>query len=172
MKKLLLAALLSAGAYFVWEHFSAPPARTDPVERLSAFIDAHVDQVLGPLPFGAESPIPSPPQNHELRILRENLRDMKRDAAAEKKRLHETAVLLCDDLLRAGEERDRHIGRINDTRAKSKPSPLATNPEQHRLERLAFFENGIALSWQEESGKLRAVIDRRYRQLRELERDR
>jgi hypothetical protein len=95
---------------------------------------------------------------------------MKRDAAAEKQHLYETAILLCDDLLRAGEERDRHIGRINDTRAKSKPSPLATDPERHRLERLAFFEKGIALSWQEESGKLRAAIDRRYRQLRELER--
>jgi hypothetical protein len=38
------------------------------------------------------------------------------------------------------------------------------------LERLKFFENGIALSWQETSRKLRSVIDRRYRQLRELER--
>lgn len=172
MKKLLIAALLAAGAYFAWKHFSAPPPQTGPVERLSAFVDAHVDQMLGPLPFEAESPIPSPPQSHELRILRENLRDLKREAAAGEKRLYETAVLLCDDLLRAGEERDRHIGRINNTRAKSKPSPLAADPEQHRLERLAFFENGIALSWQEESKKLRAVIDRRYRQLRELERDR
>ncbi len=170
MKKLLLAALLAAGAYFAWEHFSAPPARTGPVERLSAFLDTHVDQILGPLPFGAESPIPPTTQNRELRTLRENLRAMKRDAAAEKQHLYETAILLCDDLLRAGEERDRHIGRINDTRAKSKPSPLATDPERHRLERLAFFEKGIALSWQEESGKLRAAIDRRYRQLRELER--
>lgn len=171
MRKLLVAALLATGAYFAWKHLSVPPPQTCPVERLSAFIDAHVEQILGPLPFETQSPIPSPPQNQELSILRENLREMRRDAAAEKRRLYETAVLLCDDLLRAGEERDRHIGRINDTRAKSKPSPLATDPEQHRLERLAFFENGIALSWQEASAKLRAVIDRRYRQLREPERD-
>jgi hypothetical protein len=103
-------------------------------------------------------------------VLREKFRDLQVSAAKTEKRLYETGALLCDDLLRASEERDRHIARINDTRAKSKVSPLAGNSEEHRLERLKFFENGIALSWQENSRKLRTVIDRRYRQLRELER--
>lgn len=171
MRRVFIVAVLVAGAYFAWEYFSAPPTEPGPVKRLSEFVDAHVEEILGPLPLGTEGLIPSPPQNHVLRVLRERLRDMGRGASPGQKRLYETAVLLCDDLLRAGEERDRHIGRINDTRSKSKPSPLAADPERHRLERLGFFENGIALSWQEASRKMRAVIDQRYRQLRELERN-
>jgi hypothetical protein len=171
MKKVLLIALLAVGAYFGWEYFLAPAPEASPVARLSQFIDAHVDEILGPLPFEMQGQIPSPAQNHQLRVLREGIRDRQRDAARDEKRLYESAALLCDDLLRAGEERNRHIGRINDTRAKSSASPLATDPEKHRLERLAFFENGIALSWQGASRKLRAVIDQRYRQVRELERN-
>jgi hypothetical protein len=155
MKKVLVVAILAAGVYFGWGYFFAPPPEASPVARLSQFIDAHVDEILGPLPFEMQGQIPSPAQNHQLRVLREGIRDRQRDAARDEKRLYESAALLCDDLLRAGEERSRHIGRINDTRAKW----------------LAFFENGIALSWQGASRKLRAVIDQRYRQVRELERN-
>ena len=169
MKKVLVVAILAAGAYFGWEYFFAPSPEASPVARLSQFIEAHVDEILGPLPFETQGQIPSPAQNHQLRLLREGIRDRQRDAAQDEKRLYESAALLSDELLRAGEERNRHIDRLNATRARSKPSPLAADPEQHRLERLAFFENGIALSWQEASRKLRAVIDRRYRQLRDLE---
>lgn len=170
MKKVLLIALLAVGAYFGWEYFLAPAPEASPVARLSQFIDAHVDELLGPLPLETPGQIPFPAPNQQIRTLREGLRDKQRGAAKDQKRLYESAALLCDDLLRAGEERNRHIGRINDTRAKSDTSPLATDPEKHRLERLAFFENGIALSWQEASRKLRAGIDRRYGQVRELER--
>lgn len=171
MKKILVVAVLAAGVYFGWGYFFAPAPEASPVAQLSQFIDAHVDEILGPLPFEMQGQIPSPAQNPQLRVLREGIRDRQRDAAQDEKRLYESAALLCDDLLRAGEERNRHIGRINDTRAKSSASPLATDPENHRLERLAFFENGIALSWQGASRKLRAVIDQRYRQVRELERN-
>jgi hypothetical protein len=170
VKGLLIIAALAVGSYFAWQHFASPAPEADPVQRLSQFIDTHIDQILGPLPFEVEGRIDSPSQNHHLRMLRENFRDLQGSAMTEQKRLYETAALLCDDLLRATDERDRHIARINDTRAKSKVSPLAGNSEQHRLGQLKFFENGIALSWQETSRKLRAVIDRRYRQLRELER--
>jgi hypothetical protein len=170
VKRLLLYAVLAVGAYFVWSHFAAPVEEPDPVRRLSQFIDSHMDEILGPLPFAAEGKIDAPSQTHHLRVLRENFRDFQASAMTEQRRIYETAALLCDDLLRATEERDRHIARINDTRAKSKASPLAGQSEEHRLERLKFFENGIALSWQETSRKLRSVIDRRYRQLRELER--
>lgn len=171
MVRFIVLLALAAAAYFAWANFSAPPPETDPVVRLSRFIDAHVDEILGPLPFETEGVIASPPQNHDLRVLREKMRDMGREAAAGERQLYKVAALLCDDLLRAGDERDSHIARINDTRAKSKPSPLATDSERHRLERLAFFENGIALSWQQASKKLRSVIDQRYRQLRDLERN-
>lgn len=171
MKKVLLMAMLAAGVYFGWGYVFPPSPEAGPVVRLSQFIDAQVDEILGPLPFELEGQIPSPAQNHQLRVLREGIRDKQRGASRDEKRLYETAALLCDDLLRAGEERNQHIGRINDTRAKSNPSPLATDPEKHRLERLAFFEGGIALSWQGASRKLRAVIDQRYRQVRELERN-
>jgi hypothetical protein len=170
MGRLLVIAALLAGVYFVWNYHPGP-TEPDSVLRLSQFIDAHIDEILGPLPLQTEGQLPSPPQTHHLRVLRESLRDEKSRGAAPDQRLYETAALLCDDLLRASEERDRHLGRINDTRAKSKISAIAKDPEKHRLERLAFFENGIARSWQEASRKLRAVIDRRYRQLRELERD-
>jgi hypothetical protein len=171
MIRITVILALGAAAYLAWVNFSAPPSETDPVIRLSQFVDAQIDEILGPLPFETEGAIPSPPQNHHLRVLRENFRDLERKVTAQEQRLYKVAVLLCDDLLRANDERDAHIARINDTRAKSKPSPLATNPEQHRLERLAFFENGIALSWQKTSKRLRAIIDRRYRQLRDLERN-
>jgi len=171
MKKVLVVAIFAAGAYFGWQYFFTPSPEANPVVRLSQFIDAHVDEILGPLPFETQGQIPSLGQNHQLRVLREGIRDRQRGAAKDEKRLYETAALLCDDLLYASEERNRHIGRINDTRANSNASQLATNPETHRLERLAFFENGIALSWQETSKKLRAVIDQRYRQVRELERN-
>jgi hypothetical protein len=170
VKGLLITAALAVGSYFAWQHFASPVPEADPVQRLSQFIDTHIDQIIGPLPFEAEGRIDSPSQSHHLRLLREKFRDLQGPAMKEEKRLYEMAALLCDDLLRATEERDRHIARINDTRAKSKVSPLAGNSEQHRLERLKFFENGIALSWQETSRKVRAVIDRRYRQLREMER--
>jgi len=170
VKRLLIIAVLAAAVYVTWSYFSAPSLETSPIVRLSQFIDAHIDEILGPLPLEKEGQLPSPPQNHHLRVLRENIRDQQRKAVSAEQRLYETAALLCDDLLRAGEQRDQHLGRINDTRAKSKHSPISTDPEKHRLERLAFFENGIALSWQEASRKLRAIVDRRYRQLRELER--
>ena len=170
VKALIFFAVLAVGGYYAWQHFAATPAEPDPVQRLSEFIDSHVDQILGPLPFEQKGQIAAPSQTHHLSVLREKFRDLQVAAAQTEKRLYETGASLCDDLLCASEERDRHITRINDARAKSKVSPLAGNSEEHRLERLKFFENGIALSWQEASRKLRAVIDRRYRQLRELER--
>jgi hypothetical protein len=168
MVRFIVLLALAVTAYFAWVNFSA---EADPVIRLSRLIDARIDEILGPLPLGAEGAIASPPQNHDLRILRESIRDLERKVAPKKQQLYKVAAQLCDDLLRAGDERDSHIARINDTRAKSNPSPLATDPERHRLERLAFFENGIALSWKKTSKDLRAIIDQRYRQFRDLQRN-
>jgi hypothetical protein len=72
--------------------------------------------------------------------------------------------------MRASEERDKHLVRLNDTRAKNKPSALADDPERDAAERLRFFENGIAHSWAETSTRLRATIDKQYAALRALER--
>ncbi len=172
VKRLLILGLLIAGGYFGWQHYFATSEQEHPIVRLSLFVDEHVDQILGPLPLEVEGSIAAPSQTHHLRILRENIRDMQTVAPTAETLRHATAVQLCDELLTASEERDKHIARINDTRAKNNISPLATDPLRHQAERLAFFENGIVLAWSDISRKLKARVDRRYRQLRELERSR
>lgn len=163
---LLLACLFAIGGYFWLDTQNAKK----PIARLSLFVDEHVDSILGPLPYADPGIIASPNHTHHLRVLRENIRDFQTISPAEESLRYSTAVQLCDALIAASEQRDLHLARINDARAKSKPSPLADYSEEHRRERLAFFENGIALSWHEVSRKLRRKIDQAYAQLRQLER--
>ena len=168
MKKLavvLFIAVAGLAAYFL---MSPPPP--SPVARLSLFIDEHVDSILGPLPSGGRAALPVAPPSHTLRILREDIQDHQKAAPPSQSLKYSTATQLCDLLLQASESRDRHLARLNDTRAKNNLSPLAPNPRQHAAERLRYFENGIVLSWQQTASKFRAAIDRKYAQLRELER--
>lgn len=167
MNRLIILGLLTVGGYFVWQHYFATE---HPIIRLSLFVDEHVDEILGPLPLETEGVIAAPSRTHHLRALRENIRDLQTAAPTAESLRYTTAVHLCDELLQAIEERDKHVARINDTRAKNTVSALATDPSQHKAERLAFFENGIVLAWNDVSRKLKGKIDRRYRQLRELER--
>lgn len=167
MNRLIILGLLTVGGYFVWQHYFATE---HPIIRLSLFVDEHVDEILGPLLLETEGVIAAPSRTHHLRTLRENIRDLQTTAPTAESLRYATAVHLCDELLQAIEERDRHVARINDTRAKNTVSALATNPLQHKDERLAFFENGIVLSWNNASRKLTARIDQRYQQLREFER--
>jgi hypothetical protein len=172
MKRLFIFGVLAAAVYLAWGFYFARPEPNHPILRLSLFVDDHVDEILGPLPLGTEELVAAPSHTHGLRLLRENIRDLATTASPAESLRYATAVQLCDELLRASEERERHLVRLNDTRAKNNVSPLAVDPLKHKAERLAFFENGIALSWHEAVRKLRAAIDNRYRQLRELERSR
>ena len=167
MKRFIILGLISVAAYFVWHQYFAAE---HPIVRLSLFVEEHVDEILGPLPLETEGVIAAPSRTHHLRTLREDIRDLQTTAPTGDSLRYTTAVQLCDELLEAIKERDRHVARINDTRAKNNISPLATDPLRHKDERLAFFENGIVLAWHEVSRKLLARIDRRYRQLREFER--
>jgi hypothetical protein len=172
MKKLLLALILLGAGLWAYLHFSAPAPRAEPdaVLRLSSFIEGQIDAVLGPLPIGANEGVASTSRTQELRRLREDIRDFETKATAGDRKQLATATQLCDSLLRASEERDEHLARLKDTRAKNKPSALADDPERDAAERLRFFENGIAHSWSETAKTLRATIDRQYAQLRALER--
>jgi hypothetical protein len=169
VKQLLTLAVLFLVAivsYLWWESQKSD----NPIVRLSLFVDEHVDSILGPLPFADKGILASPNHTHHLRVLRENIRDLQKVSPTEESLRYTTAVQLCDQLIAASGERDLHLARINDVRAKSKPSPLFDYSEQHREERLAFFENGIALSWNEASHKLRKKIDYAYAKLRQFER--
>jgi len=172
MKKAFLALLLlGLGLWAYFNFFApAPPQEPDVVLRLSVFIDRQIDTILGPLPLGEKEEVASPSETHDLRKLREDIRDLAAKSTPRDQKHLATAAQLCDSLLRASEERDEHLRRLNDTRAKSKPTALDGNSGQAAAERLRFFENGIAHSWGETAKKLRATIDRQYAQLRALER--
>lgn len=172
MKKLLLALLLLGAGLWTYLYFFAPvaPSEPDAVLRLSVFIDKQIDTILGPLPLGVKEEVASPSKTHHLRMLREDIRDLAAKSTPREQKRLATAAQLCDSLLRASEERDEHLRRLNDTRAKSKPTALDGNSGQAAAERLKFFENGIAHSWGESATKLRATIDKQYAALRALER--
>jgi hypothetical protein len=172
VKKLFLALLLlGAGLWAYFQFFVPVPVReADAVERLSLFIDGQVDAILGPLPLGTKDTVEATSKTQELRGLREDIRDLGAKSSPGDKPRVTAAAQLCDSLLRASEERDKHLVRLNDTRAKNKPSALAGDPERDAAERLKFFENGIAHSWGESAAKLRASIDKQYAALRALER--
>jgi len=167
MKHLLIVAALFGAGYFAWQKWSDSQS---PIVRLSIFVDEHVDKILGPLPLDQKGLIPAPSYTHELVVLREDVKDLRSVASANQALRCSTAVKLCDELVSASQERDRHLARINDTRSKNNVSPLAVDPERHRAERLAYFENGIAMSWMEVSTEFRSAIGKRYAQLREFER--
>lgn len=174
MKKLLAILLVAGAAVWGYYHFFAPApqkeAPADPVVELSRLLDNHIGNILGPLPMETTETVQAPSQTHNLRKLRENLRDSQAAAPPGQSMRYSAAAALCDTLLLASVERDKHLARLMDTRAKNNLSPIASNPQRHAAERLEFFQNGIAYSWHEKSINLRAAIDRCYARLRELER--
>ena len=168
MKRVLIILVFAASCFFIYQHFFQ--ARTDPILRLSLFIDEHIDGILGPLPTGVKTLTAVPSQTHNLRILREDITDRRHNAHSSESLRCSTAAQLCDVLLVASEERDKHLARLNDTRSKNNYSLLAVDKARDAAERLRYFENGIALSWKEASAKIRAIVDRKYAQLRAFER--
>ncbi len=168
MKKLILVlVVLGAGAWAYSRYFAtAPQPAEDPFVRLSQLIDTEIDNILGPLPLEAEETAKMPSQTHQIRKLREDIRDLRARATAAEAARFTAATELCNKLLQASEERDRHLARLADIQAKNNLSPLSTDPQRHAAERLKFFQNGVALSWKEASAKFRTSIDRDYARLR------
>lgn len=162
---LFLLAALGAAAYW-WLDQEIP----SPVAKLSSLVDEHVDELLGPLPPISAIPSSATSPTHDLRSLREDILDQQKQAPPGQRQKFQIATELCGLLIAAAESRDQHIARLADTRAKNTVSPLSENPGPHAAERLRFFQNGITRSWLEASTKLRSAIDRKYTQLRLLER--
>lgn len=167
--RILIAGILAVCAYFLWQYYSSTPKSERPIDRLLLYMDGHVNEILGPLPSGGDD-APSPPSYvHQLRTLREDIKNMQATALPKEEQRYAAAIKLCDVLISASNERDKYIARINDTRTNTKPSPLAADPEQDRAERLAFFEKGVVRSWDETSRRLHKVIDGYRAQLKKYE---
>jgi len=170
MKKLFLALLLLGVGLWAYFHYfvPAPVRETDAVERLFVLFDGQVDAILGPLPLGTKDTGEGRSKTQDLRGLREDIRDLQAKSPPQDKPRVTAAAQLCDSLIRAAEERDKHLLRLNDTRAKNKPTALDGDPMRDAAERLKFFENGIAHSWNETAKKLRVTLDQKYASIRAL----
>jgi len=169
MVKILMAGILAVGGYFLWQYYFAAPKPVSPTDRLLLVMDGRANEILGPLSSGEKGELSPTAYTQELRALREDIKNMQATAPAREGRRYAAAIKLCDALISASDERIKHISRIYDTRAKSKPSALATDPVRDRVERLAFFENGIARSWDEASRRLRKAIDGCHAELKKYE---
>lgn len=166
MMRILTAGILAVCAYFLWQYYFSASKSENPIDRLLLYMEDHGNEILGPLPSGEKDVSPPPAYAHQLSVLREDIKAMQATESPREEPRYSAAIKLCDALISASKERDKHIVRINDTRANTKPSPLAINPEQDLAERLAFFEKGVVRSWNEASRRMHKVIDGYYVQLR------
>ena len=166
---MLVLAALSALLYLRYFH---PPeathvgARQEPrITRLSALIDAHINNIFSPLD-GQIPPIP----HQELRVLREDFADALSKVPLQERFLYQTAIQLCDELLAAIQERERELASLADTRSKAYSVALSQNQKKEEADKRHFFEFNIARRWLENSKSYRDRVIALYARMRQQER--
>lgn len=167
MKRLIFLLLLIAGAWFLAPYVRDYLGRRDlsPTARLSEFVDKHIDRVLGPVSRS------TPPYNaHTIQKIREDIMDDAREATREEARLYGAAITICDTLLRAADERNAAVARIDQIHAEIAPGSLAHRAPGEMEDRKNFFTAGVVRVWNEKAGLYRATIRDHYTVLRQEER--
>ncbi|MFZ4774378.1 MAG: hypothetical protein ACOYM3_03390 [Terrimicrobiaceae bacterium] len=173
--KYLAFILLTGAVVYLW-YFRKPVEKVTyiettvyqneaPVNRLSAFVDAHADSIFAPL-SATTTVMPT----QEIRQIRETLRGMIPHADANKKSLYSAGFQLADQLLVSIDAREKHCRRLADSLAK-KPVSIA---DKHLAgdeikKKSEFFQSAIQKSWDSEATRLRDEIDKQYSYIRLLE---
>lgn len=165
MKGLAIAVLVFVCGATTWFFFAEKTDEKDPFLRLSKIFDDHIAQVLGPLDSNAV-----PIDTHELRKLREALRDGGGVGKREAIELHQAAVKLCDTLLTLLEDREVHAMRVRHILANTNTSELSDSPNEDKERRTKFFVSGVERSWIDRVKAYRKRLDKEYAELRRLER--
>lgn len=111
-----------------------------------------------------------PIDSHEVRKLRESLRDGAVRKNEDEIQVYEAAVKVCSTLLSLLEERENHSLRVKHILSNTSPSELSKSPEEDKERRVRFFVAGVERSWVEKVKIYRKRLDKEYAELRRTER--
>jgi hypothetical protein len=178
-----IARLCLLGVTCVLAVAQPPPGPRSPSVELGEFGGEHLEKILAPL----EHQVPLP--RSELSRLRQSFADRRATAPENEKPVYQAALLVCNALSQAMDEREKAVASFQSSsavhgsfdlnaRRKDHPSWKDLRREQHeeqnRKEQSAekdnFLNSQLKTSWQQRSTQLRQNIDRLYGRVRELER--
>ena len=176
----LLSACLCA---FTSVNAQPPIGSRAPSVELGEFGAAHINRILGPLEQRVELP------RNQLTQLRESFIDRGSRAPMNEKSAYQAAVVVCNAVSQAMDERDQTVSSIQASssvrgsydlgehrkdRPTGKELERERHEEQNRKEQAAqkdnFLNSQLNANWQQRTIQLRQSIDRLYARERELER--
>jgi hypothetical protein len=160
-----------------------PPGPRPPSVELGEFGGAHLEKILAPL----EEQIGLP--RSELSQLRQSLSDRRATAPENEKPVYQAAILVCNALSQAMDEREKAVASFQSSAAvhgsfdlnahrKDRPSWKDLRRERHEEEKRKeeaaqkdnFLNAQLKTSWQQRTIQLRQNIDRLYGRVKDLER--
>lgn len=160
-----------------------PPGSRAPSVELGEFGAAHLDKILAPLDH--EIPLP----RTEVAQLRESFTDRRSKAPDNEKPAYQAAIVVCNALSQAMDEREKTIASFQSSSAvhgsldlgahrKDRPSRREfrrerreeENRKEDAAQKDAFLDARVKANWQQRVIQLRQNIDRLYARERELER--
>ena len=174
-RNLLVILVLSAGGY-LW-FFGMPTrivyqsntvAEEPPIQHLSAFVDANMDKIFSPL-----SEVQALMPLHDLRQVQQNLQDQRLKAKSDQeRRLYDTGMSICKQMIDAVALRESHNGRLADMRKNGFEALLVApkNKKSEQQKKKDFFESSVIRDWNIQAVKAREQIQYQYDQMRLLER--
>jgi len=139
-----------------------------PIKRLSAFVDTNMDKIFCPL-----TPDQTLMPTQELRQVQQTLQDLRaKTSSSQDRRLYDTGITLCKQMIEAVSLRESHNRRIADMRKKGFDSQLSDpqNKKAEEQKKKDFFESSVMRSWETKAAKAREQIQKQYDQMRLLER--
>ncbi len=157
----------------------AEPANPIATPKKSVFDHRATSSYFRPAPALAATPLPGVVIRNEAKPiylprqeivqLKEDVRDEATKASAESQSIYAAAVLLCDSLLAAIQQRETELHRLND--AKATPTKRKDpNGEFYVDSNRLFFIRQIRTRWTEEAKAHRQAIEKRQSDLRAAER--
>lgn len=160
-----------------------PPGPRPPSVELGEFGGAHLEKILAPLERQVALP------RSELSQLRQSLTDRRATAPESEKPIYQAAILVCNALSQAMDERDKAVASFQSSAAvhgsfdlsahrKDRPSWKELRRERHEEEKRKeeaaqkdnFLNAQLKSGWQQRTIQLRQNIDRLYGRVKELER--
>jgi hypothetical protein len=143
-----------------------PPKTAVPSVQLQYFFDQHLDHILGPI----DAKIPPLPRD-PLTELIEGFKDGLATAPPENKPMYEAAIGVCDLLVRAMDEREKHASNLQAAFAHSLDPAPADRTVNRRLDAVNEVLITTRREWTYRAVNLRKLINIRYAQERQKERD-
>jgi hypothetical protein len=145
----------------------APPPKTAlPSVQLQYFFDMHLNDIFAPI----DAKTPLLPRN-QLSELTEGLKDNLATASPDKKAMYEAALGVCDLLARAMDEREKHATNLQAAFAHSLDPAPADRTVNRRLDAVNEVLITTKREWTFRAVNLRKLVDLRYAQERQKERD-